>query len=140
MLCDVITRFVVSANVNGRRGCTIESLKNLNFLQVCLIRNLGKLSDVGEAKRLQFNNRKNFFELGFNFGEDEAGERKSEEDEVLLEALQPPLNFKKLEIQEYRGNVFSSWLSSLNNLRRLELLSCRKCKQLPACFGKIGIP
>ena len=64
---------------------------------------------------------------------DEGGEmRKSEDDQLLLEALKPPLDLKELVIDSYRGNtVFLNWMMSLTNLRSLELILCENCKQMP---------
>ncbi|XP_052296727.1 putative disease resistance RPP13-like protein 1 isoform X1 [Citrus sinensis] len=132
--------FHVSAGggVDGRKACRLESLKNLERLQVCGIRRLGDVSDVGEAKRLELDKKKYLFSLTLEFDKEEGGERrKNEDDQVLLEALQPPLNLKELEIEYYRGNtVFPSWMTSLTNLKSLDLSSCENCEQLPP-LGKL---
>ncbi|GAY67766.1 hypothetical protein CUMW_259110 [Citrus unshiu] len=70
--------------------------------------------------------------------EEEEGERrKNEDDQLLLEALRPPLDLKELEIRFYRGNtVFPSWMTSLTNLKSLDLSFCENCEQLPP-LGKL---
>ncbi|KAL9448530.1 hypothetical protein AB3S75_015924 [Citrus x aurantiifolia] len=133
--------FHVSAGggVDGRKACRLESLKNLEHLQVCGIRRLGDVSDVGEAKRLELDKKKYLFSLTLEFDKKERGgeRRKNEDDQLLLEALRPPLNLKELEIQYYRGNtVFTSWMTSLTNLKSLDLSSCENCEQLPP-LGKL---
>ncbi|KAK9213982.1 hypothetical protein WN944_005968 [Citrus x changshan-huyou] len=134
--------FHVSAGggVDGRKACRLESLKNLEHLQVCGIRRLGDVSAVGEAKRLELDKKKYLFSLTLEFDkkEEEDGERrKNEDDQLLLEALRPPLDLKELEIQYYRGNtVFPSWMTSLTNLKSLDLSSCENCEQLPP-LGKL---
>ncbi|KDO40501.1 hypothetical protein CISIN_1g0398522mg, partial [Citrus sinensis] len=99
--------------VDGRKACRLESLKNLEHLQVCGIRRLGDVSDVGEAKRLELDKKKYLSYLRLEFDKKKEGEetRKNEDDQLLLEALRPPLDLKKLEIRYYRGNtVFRSLL------------------------------
>ncbi|KAH9716303.1 hypothetical protein KPL71_021416 [Citrus sinensis] len=120
--------------VDGRKACRLESLKNLEHLQVCGIRRLGDVSDVGEAKRLELDKKKYLSYLRLEFDKKKEGEetRKNEDDQLLLEALRPPLDLKKLEIRYYRGNtVFPNWMMSLTNLRCLDLYWCRNCEQLP---------
>ncbi|KAH9750785.1 hypothetical protein KPL71_014011 [Citrus sinensis] len=61
--------FHVSAGggVDGRKACRLESLKNLEHLQVCGICRLGDVSDVGEAKRLELDKKKYLFSLTLEF-------------------------------------------------------------------------
>ncbi|KAH9750801.1 hypothetical protein KPL71_014018 [Citrus sinensis] len=133
--------FHVSAGggVDGRKACRLESLKNLEHLQVCGICRLGDVSDVGEAKRLELDKKKYLFSLTLEFDKTERGgeRRKNEDDQLLLEALRPPLDLKELEIRYYRGNtVFPSWMASLTNLKSLHLHRCENCEQLPP-LGKL---
>ncbi|KAH9750758.1 hypothetical protein KPL71_013998 [Citrus sinensis] len=133
--------FHVSAGggVDGRKACRLESLKNLERLQVCGIRRLGDVSDVGEAKRLELDKKKYLSCLTLEFDKKERGgeRRKNEDDQLLLEALQPPLDLKELEIWYYRGNTaFPSWMTSLTNLKSLDLSLCENCEQLPP-LGKL---
>ncbi|KAL9448497.1 hypothetical protein AB3S75_015896 [Citrus x aurantiifolia] len=124
--------------VDGRKGCRLESLKNLELLQVCGIRRLGNVSDVDEAKRLKLDKKKclSCLRLWFDVKES-GGRRKNEHDQLLLEALQPPLNLKELFIGSYGGNTVSpSWMMSLTNLRSLHLHLCENCEQLPP-LGKL---
>ncbi|KAH9684960.1 hypothetical protein KPL70_013753 [Citrus sinensis] len=133
--------FHVSAGggVDGSKACRLESLKNLEHLQVCCIRRLGDVSDVGEAKLLELDKKKYLSRLRLEFDKKGGGggRRKNEDDQLLLEALQPPLNLKELEIHYYGGNtVFPSWMASLTNLKSLDLCFCENCEQLPP-LGKL---
>ncbi|GAY67903.1 hypothetical protein CUMW_260060 [Citrus unshiu] len=122
--------------VDGRKACRLESLKNLEHLQVCGIRRLGYVSDVSEAKRLELDKKKylSYLRLEFDKKEEEGETRKNEDDQLLLEALPPPLDLKKLEIRYYRGNtVFPNWMMSLTNLRSLLVQKLRAA----ASFGKM---
>ncbi|KAK9214433.1 hypothetical protein WN944_006425 [Citrus x changshan-huyou] len=138
-----LEKFVVGGGVDGGSTCRLESLKNLQLLRECGIEGLGNVSHVDEAERSQLYNKKNLLRLHLAFGrvvagEGEEGRRKNEKDKLLLEALQPPVNLEKLEIESYRGNIFPKWLTSLTNLRNLYLRSCVKCEHLPP-LGKLPL-
>ncbi|XP_050284764.1 putative disease resistance protein RGA4 isoform X3 [Quercus robur] len=53
------------------------------------------------------------------------------EDVKLLEDPQPHKNLKYLEVYQYKGVKFSSWISSLINLVDLRIESCKRCRYLP---------
>ncbi|XP_065621808.1 putative disease resistance protein RGA4 [Quercus suber] len=53
------------------------------------------------------------------------------EDEKLLENLPPHQNLKYLEVHQYKGVKFSSWVSSLINLVDLSIENCKRCRYLP---------
>ncbi|XP_030962901.1 putative disease resistance protein RGA3 [Quercus lobata] len=53
------------------------------------------------------------------------------EDVKLLEDPQPHENLKYLEVYQYKGVKFSSWISSLINLVDLRIESCKRCRYLP---------
>ncbi|KAJ4702700.1 Disease resistance protein [Melia azedarach] len=129
--------FPVDGGTHGGKACRLESLKTLNLFGDCQITGLGNVSDVGDAKRLQLQDMKNLVELSLEFNKDEAVERMKEEDEILLECLQPPQSLEKLMITDYRGQTFSAnWMRSLNNLRHLLLADCLNCEHLPP-LGKL---
>jgi hypothetical protein len=52
-------------------------------------------------------------------------------DEMSLEALQPQPNLKALDLVNYGGVRFPSWVLSLTNLVKFVLYSCKKCQHLP---------
>ncbi|KAH9751740.1 hypothetical protein KPL71_014413 [Citrus sinensis] len=138
-----LEKFVVGGGVDGGSTCRLESLKNLQLLRKCGVEGLSNVSHLDEAERLQLYNKKNLLRLYLEFGravdgEGEEGRRKNEKDKQLLEALQPPVNLEKLEIESYRGNIFPKWLTSLTNLRNLYLSSCFNCEHLPP-LGKLPL-
>ncbi|XP_050284768.1 putative disease resistance protein RGA3 [Quercus robur] len=53
------------------------------------------------------------------------------EDEKLLENLRPHRNLKHLEVHQYKGVKFSSWVYSLINLVDLRIENCERCRYLP---------
>ncbi|XP_075661640.1 putative disease resistance protein RGA4 [Castanea sativa] len=91
------------------------------------IENLEMVEDEEEAKSAKLK-EKEIFDLGLNwsFGRDE--------DEKVLEGLQPHPNLKSLTIRFYGGKKFPSWvgLSSLyHNLIEINLRLCMKCEEVP---------
>ncbi|XP_031275640.1 putative disease resistance protein RGA3 isoform X2 [Pistacia vera] len=132
-------RSVVVSAVGGNDGkaCSLEDLKNINLYGDDLeINKVGNVSNVDEARRLELKNRKNLLHLVLNFRKDE-GERTNEDDEALLEILQPPLNLERLWLENYIGNaIMSNWMMSLTKLRDLLLYECINCNHLPP-FGKL---
>ncbi|XP_044482036.1 putative disease resistance protein RGA4 [Mangifera indica] len=94
---------------------------------------LGNVLDVEKVKRSEIKNQKSLIGLLLNFEKKVDGrERRNEEDEVLLEILQPSLNLEKLRIWSYRGNtILPNWMLSLTKLRHLILNGCSNCKYLP---------
>ncbi|KAH9685810.1 hypothetical protein KPL70_014107 [Citrus sinensis] len=148
-----LDKFVVGGGVDG------SNTGRLQLRGECSIEGLCNVSHVDEAERLQLSNKKNLLRLHLQFGgkdedwrneeeeeeegevvdgEDEEGRRKNEKDKQLLEALQPPLNVEELWIIFYGGNIFPKWLTSLANLRELNLSLCFNCEHLPQ-LGKLPL-
>lgn len=127
--------FPVCGGVPGSKACKLDSLKNLNLFGDFKITGLGNVSHVGAVNGLQLLvSMKNLVDLTLVFG---SGERKDEDDETLIETLQPPQNLKKLRIWDYQGNAFSlNWMMSLKNVRHLSLNCCWNCERLPP-LGKL---
>ncbi|XP_044496570.1 putative disease resistance protein RGA3 [Mangifera indica] len=132
--------FIKSSSRDGSKACsTLACLKDLKHLRGTLeIRGLGNVTNVSEVKRMQIlSNKKNLFYLKLHFDKDGEGERKKDDDELLLEALQPHPNLEKLNITGYRGSTFrSDWITSLTRLRVLRLYSCKNCMHLSP-LGKL---
>ncbi|XP_031275639.1 putative disease resistance protein RGA3 isoform X1 [Pistacia vera] len=133
--------FVVSGGGGGggtdNKACSLEGLKYLNIFGELRIAKLGNVSNVDEARRSELKNQENLLHLSLDFNTDE-GERTNEDDEVLLEILQPPLNLEKLVIRNYRGNtILPNWMMSLTKLKRLTLSTCMNLKHLPP-LGKLS--
>ncbi|XP_031263375.1 putative disease resistance protein RGA3 [Pistacia vera] len=131
-------RFFVVSGGGGtdNKTCSLEGLKYLNLFGVLHIRKLGNVSNVDEARRSELKNQENLLHLSLDFEKDE-GERTDEDDEALLEILQPPLDLEELVIIVYRGNtILPNWMMSLTKLRELKLYNCINLKHLPP-LGKL---
>ncbi|XP_031254264.1 putative disease resistance protein RGA3 [Pistacia vera] len=133
----ILREFVLSGGGgNGDKACSLEGLKYLDLFEELYIRGLGNISDVNEAKRSKIKNQKNLLHLTLDFRKDE-GERRNEDDEALLEILQPSLNLEKLRLDKYRGNtILPNWMMSLTNLSHLTFRNCVNCTHLPS-LGKL---
>ncbi|CAI0397072.1 unnamed protein product [Linum tenue] len=63
--------------------------------------------------------------------DDGANADVKQQHQHTLECCQPPPGLKELEISEYGGEKFPSWLSSLKDLIRIKILDCPRCRSLP---------
>eukprot|EP00268_Persea_americana_P031102 TRINITY_DN3020_c1_g1_i10.p1 TRINITY_DN3020_c1_g1~~TRINITY_DN3020_c1_g1_i10.p1 ORF type:complete len:1098 (+),score=153.82 TRINITY_DN3020_c1_g1_i10:252-3545(+) len=120
-------------------GCKIGELKNLNLLRGGLtIKNLERVLNVNEAREAQLNKKSYLQTLCFYYKHktDEelriSGDGEMERMEVVFEGLGPlHSNLKKLDIKNYVGSKFSSWLQDFQSLIDVRLENCRKLRQLP---------
>ncbi|XP_044497255.1 putative disease resistance protein RGA4 [Mangifera indica] len=136
-----LSEFIENSNSSdGGKACsTLACLKDLKHLGGQLyIRGLGNVTNVSEVKRMQIlSKKKNLFYLKLHFDKDGERERKNDDDELLLEALQPHPNLEELDVTGYRGSTFcSDWIMSLTRLRVLRLYSCKNCMHLSP-LGKL---
>ncbi|XP_044496571.1 putative disease resistance protein RGA3 [Mangifera indica] len=129
-----------SSSSDGSKACsTLACLKDLKHLRGTLeISGLRNVTNTSEVKRLQIlSNKKNLFYLTLSFDKDGEGERENDDDELLLEVLQPHPNLEKLDIGNYRGStLYFDWIMSLSRLRELFLFNCENCKHLSP-LGKL---
>lgn len=70
--------------VDASKACRLESPPSIS------VHRLGNALEVDEAKRLELDKMKLKFD---GEAEEEEGRRKNEDNQLVLEALQPPLNF-----------------------------------------------
>jgi len=117
--------------VEEHNGSDLQELAKLNHLHGTIhIEGLGNVIDPTDAVTANLKDKKYLEELQmeFNGGREEMDDRSV----LVLEALQPNNNLKKLNITHYKGSRFPNWLSGchLPNLVSLELKGCR-CSCLP---------
>lgn len=129
------TKFVrlprgIKKPINLRR-----ELSKFNHLQGHLAIMLGCGKEVAsESKAAQFEANKHIESLYLDWYSVEADDDVddiAENVERTLDGLQPPQRLEALEVQNYMGMRFSTWLSSLTNLVLLRLEYCRSCQHLP---------
>ncbi|XP_062152261.1 putative disease resistance protein RGA1 isoform X2 [Alnus glutinosa] len=88
-----------------------------------------------EAKAANLERKQNLRTLilewaGPNFDYHDS-DKAIENDEQLLQNLQPHFNLKKLIINGYGGLRLSGWVSSLSNLVDIKIFNCKWCQHIP---------
>ncbi|KAH9648474.1 hypothetical protein KPL70_025596 [Citrus sinensis] len=141
-----LSEFVVSGRGKyGNKACNLEGMRDLNNLRGSLIiRGLGNVTSIDEAKTTNLDKKKNLVHLELRFNkekDDGAGEAMNLENEVnheaISEALQAPPNIESLEMCYYKGKTaLPSWVVLLNKLKKLYLTHCNNCEIMPS-LGKL---
>jgi len=138
---QTLSLFVASkkhADTGGLRELT--DLNNLEGKLEILHLEQVKFSPSNEAAKDEFVKNKQHLQhltLRWDCDDDEEGRSGSggadvdNNDEKLLECLQPPPNLKVLFVVGYNGLTLSKWLDSLQCLVKFTLSDCPKCKFLP---------
>ncbi|OMP12315.1 Disease resistance protein [Corchorus olitorius] len=125
-------------SVGTERGNQIEELGWLSQLRGELkISNLEYVRDKKEAKAARLHEKTKIYKLEFVW----CSQGGLNNDEDVLEGLQPHSLLKSLTIAGYAGENFPSWILTkgndigdsvlLNSLVDLKLINCRKCKHIP---------
>lgn len=120
--------FVVSKDrtcSSGHCGGLVE-LNKLNNLRGGLhIKNLAWLKDAtAETKAANLKEKQHLVDLKLSWNSEGDDGTHVHDVENSLESLQPHHLLQKLQVVGYRGVRFSSWLSSLINLVKLEIWQC----------------
>ncbi|XP_058206091.1 putative disease resistance protein RGA3 [Rhododendron vialii] len=126
--------FFVVGQDEGRRIEELGFLTNLRGkLGICGLQNV---ANRGEAQKANLSCKLYIQELSFNWSY--RREKKINNDEDVLEGLQPHNSLKGLRIICFEGENFASWMMTpsstlvLCNLVKINLMKCNKCKQVPA--------
>jgi hypothetical protein len=131
--------------VGGENGRSISELERLNNLAGELsIADLVNVKNLKDAKSANLKLKTALLSLTLSWhGNGAPQQRKSviqENNEEVLEGLQPHSNLKKLKIWGYGGSRFPNWMMNLNmtlpNLVEMELSAFPNCEQLPP-LGKL---
>ncbi|BFG15525.1 hypothetical protein CerSpe_017990 [Prunus speciosa] len=120
--------------VDNEMGREIEELAGLNQLNDRLIiYNMEHVRDRDEAGKAKLEEKKNLRHLIFVWTEDRPTTNNNEED--VLEGLQPHPKLESLMIKYFMGAKFPSWMTSrslwLDNLKEIVLCGCNKCEEVP---------
>ncbi|KAM4105746.1 hypothetical protein ACB094_04G015500 [Castanea mollissima] len=121
-------------------GDQIEELGCLSQLRGELsIYNLEHVRDKEEAKTAKLAEKLEVHKLGFHWSW--SGREGNNNDENVLEGLQPHPKLKSLKIEEFNGEKFPSWLLGSDNigggsllfhhLLDIHLSYCNKCEKIP---------
>ncbi|KAM4113538.1 hypothetical protein ACJW30_04G002800 [Castanea mollissima] len=128
--------FIVSQDTGHR----IEELGCLNQLRGELhIYCVEHVRDKEEARSANLVEKAKIYKLGYYWSEKSEGNHNN--DEEVLEGLQPHRYLKSLTIQYYQGKKFPPWMLTSQNARRgfslfdnlieIKLKACNKCEVLP---------
>ncbi|XP_024169784.1 disease resistance protein RPM1-like isoform X2 [Rosa chinensis] len=124
----------LSAFLVGRdAGCRVGELKNLNDLRgVLRISRLENVSCQEEAKEAALIEKIYLQRLELRWSSVFA--ENTEEQEKILECLQPHAGLKELQIQQYAGSRLPTWISNpcFTELIVLTLYRCKHCELLPS--------
>jgi hypothetical protein len=117
----------ISNHVGG-----LGELNRLNNLRGTLeIRNLVRLEDGNSESKAANLREKQQLECLILYWDRESNLNANDNDEMLLEGLQPHQNLRELSVNSYWGVRFSSWLLFLTDLTDLNLSGCKRCRDLP---------
>ncbi|KAL8122919.1 hypothetical protein AgCh_011051 [Apium graveolens] len=127
-----LSKFVIRGGGGGANeaACRIKDLKDLDYLQGRLsLEGLGNVAHASEAKMAELKKKEGLLTLSMNF------KPLVQIDQIMCdvaEALQPHKNLVQLEMKTYGGRQFPNWIVSLRHLKKLDILECQSCEQLPA--------
>ncbi|KAJ6861562.1 disease resistance protein RGA1 isoform X2 [Populus alba x Populus x berolinensis] len=145
-----LTLFIVGGE-NGRRISELEGLNNLaGELSIADLVNVKNLEDAKSANlklktallslTLSWHGNQSYLFITLFVPPQQTKSVIQENNEEVLEGLQPHSNLKKLRICGYGGSRFPNWMMNLNmtlpNLVEMELSTFPKCEQLPP-LGKL---
>ncbi|XP_040368617.1 disease resistance protein RGA2-like isoform X1 [Rosa chinensis] len=117
--------------VGKETGPRIEELSGLNHLRGTLsIYNLEHVRDGEEAVNAKLVDKKHICKLTLDWKLSRPSNNIDNED-VVLEGLQPHRNLEILKIKGFMGVKFPSWLLLASNLKEIELAGCNKCEGVP---------
>ncbi|KAL6981549.1 hypothetical protein U1Q18_023176 [Sarracenia purpurea var. burkii] len=124
-------------HVGRESGYGIEELKEMNCLNGTL--RISKLENVVNAAEANLKDKEGLNKLVFEWSKsDPENETAADNEERVLEDLQPHSNLRILEISHYQGTRLSSWMRDgmLRSVTNLTLNRCSKCKVLN--LGQLG--
>ncbi|PON74392.1 LRR domain containing protein [Parasponia andersonii] len=122
---QTLPEFILSENDHSS---SIKELGDLQQLggQLCIsgLQNVNNFEDVLKA---DLKGKKNLSKLVLKCKGDQTIDIRREQYDKALEALQPHKNLERLDIYEYPGSKFPSWVgnSEFSNMLSMSLVPCR---------------
>ncbi|KAH0992691.1 hypothetical protein GBA52_004174 [Prunus armeniaca] len=111
-------------------GREIVELAALNQLKgKLIICNLEDVRNGDEASKAKLEEKKKVRHFIFEWTENRSTTNNNEED--VLEGLQPHSELERLEIKYFMGTKFPSWMIKLGNLKQIMLEGCNRCEKVP---------
>lgn len=131
---QTLTFFVVGRDKKFR----IENLGGLNNLKGGLsIYGLEEVTNMGDARKANLSKKSKIQHLEFHW-KPVGHDNLEYNDEDVLEGLEPPAYMKKLNVENFKGKKFASWMITesrssvvLENLVDICLRNCNRCEGIP---------
>ncbi|WOH09407.1 hypothetical protein DCAR_0728864 [Daucus carota subsp. sativus] len=117
--------FVVSKDQNCLVG-QLGGLKNLRG-EVRLY-SLNEVANTEEARKAKLYEKSSIQSLHLNWSNEDKME---DNDQDVMEGLEPHPDLKTLTIDGFRGKKFASWITMMLNLVSIKLRGCNQCEVLP---------
>ncbi|KAJ1437583.1 P-loop containing nucleoside triphosphate hydrolase [Sesbania bispinosa] len=112
---------------------SLSELRDLNPGGKMSIEGLHNVGSLSEAREANLRGKKDLEKLRLSWTESKSCVTNLEQ---VIKELQPPSNLKSLEISNYGGLCFPSWIRNLSSLVDLKLKDCPNCVQIPS-LGKL---
>lgn len=120
---------LTSAKDTEEKLCKLGDIKDLNLIRGCLkIEGLGSVSNAAEARKAELKRKTFLTGMHMDFSPLSRFEGKSE----VAEALELQTCLQSLQISFYGATQLPSWITTLNNLQKLQFQDCQNCNRLPA--------
>ncbi|XP_047259109.1 putative disease resistance protein RGA1 [Capsicum annuum] len=121
-------------NLTPGSGCQIEELGCLkNLGGELVIKNLQLVSHREEAQKAKLNKKSNLYKLEYSWSHNDVQNSKNN-DELVLDGLEPPPKLECLSIMNYFDTRFPKWVERRLPLNLVELRfhNCRRCSEVPS--------
>ncbi|XP_022726442.1 LOW QUALITY PROTEIN: putative disease resistance protein RGA1 [Durio zibethinus] len=135
---QTLTRFIVGVDSFEKTSGGLRELKDLNDLRgELMIAKLENLKNVAsECKEANLKEKQYLEVLTLEWSREVNNHIIFEEDEALLEGLQPHSNLQEFHVYGYRAERFPNWMLFnmsllLPNLLEITIWSCNRCIHLP---------
>ncbi|KAH6759784.1 hypothetical protein C2S51_016733 [Perilla frutescens var. frutescens] len=121
-------------NDGSGSGSCIGDLRNLSHLRESLwISRMENVTNSWDARRANLQEKKWLNQLVFEWSADSDDSLDEMVVTKVLEMLQPNLKLEKVDIKNYPGKIFPTWIgdSAFSKLDSLTLSGCKRCELLP---------
>ncbi|KAJ9559299.1 hypothetical protein OSB04_013913 [Centaurea solstitialis] len=118
--------------VGEKKGTQITELEDLDLLGGRLeLKGLENVGGLEEAKSANLKHKTHLSSLALCWGSYSGSEEIIDDEEEVVEGLEPNSSLKELHIEDYMGKMFCpSWMMKLRNLVMINFWFCRRCESI----------